>query len=419
MPRTVLLAFCSAFVLAAACGDASSQGAAAPGAAAPAGAAAPVETRPANAANLKPAFPGQTRAPALKTSTALQVQTLTSDLQNPWGLAFLPDGRMLITEKPGRLNLMSADGKSRTQIAGLPPVDARGQGGLLDVALSPDFASSGMVYWCYSEPGARGMNSTAAARGKLVLGDKPRLEQVQVVFSQKPKLSSTLHYGCRFAFPKRAQGGDGTFFLTLGERSTLEGRRQAQRLDGHLGKVVRLNFDGSVPADNPFARGGGLPEIWSYGLRNVQSAAIAPDGRLWTVEHGPKGGDELNHPEKGKDYGWPTISYGVEYAGGPIGQGVSQQAGMEQPVYYWDPVIAPSGMTFYTADLIPEWKGSVFIGGLRVARLVRLTLQGDRVTGEEWLLDDEAKRIRDVRQGPDGALYLLTDEGDLMRVAPA
>jgi aldose sugar dehydrogenase len=247
-----------------------------------------------------------------------------------------------------------------------------------------------------------------------VLDGAPRVEGVQVLFSQVPKMDSTMHYGCRLAF-----ANDGTFFLTTGERSILPGRRQAQQLNSHLGKVVRLNPDGSIPADNPFANGAGRPEIWSYGHRNMQGAAMRPGTtQYWTHEHGARGGDEVNKVERGKDYGWPTITYGVEYAGGRIGEGISQRPGMEQPVYYWDPVIAPSGMAFYTGDLVPEWKGNLFIGGLKTQNLVRLVLDGDRIKAEEWLLKDLGKRIRDVRNGPDGALWLLTDEGDLLRVAP-
>jgi len=334
-------------------------------------------------------------------------------------LAFLPDGRMLVTERPGRLNLISADGKARVQIAGLPAVEARGQGGLLDVALSPDFAATGQIYWCYAEKGPGG-SGTAAARGRLVLDGPPRVEAVQVVFRQTPKLASSLHYGCRFAFPKAREGGDGTFFLTLGERSILEGRRQAQRLDGTLGKVVRLNLDGSIPRTNPFiGREGVRPEIWSYGHRNLQSAAIDPSGRLWTVEHGARGGDELNRPEAGKDYGWPTISYGTEYSGRPIGEGLTAKSGMEQPVYYWDPVIAPSGLAFYTGDLFAGWKGDAFVGSLGQTHLARLVIKGGQVVAEERLLSELGRRIRDVRQGPDGALYVLTDDGgEIIRISP-
>ncbi len=414
MRRIALIALAASM---AACTDASSQGASPTGG----GAAAPVSTGAANGKDQQPAFPGQTRAPEAASKTAIKTQVLASGFDHPWSLAFLPDGRMLVTEKSGRLNLVTADGASRTAVSGLPAMDARGQGGLLDVALSPDYATTGLIYWCYAEKGEGG-NGTAAARGRLALDGAPRVDNPQVVFRQTPKLDSTMHFGCRFAFPKAGQGGDGTFFLTTGERSIIPGRMQAQRLDGTLGKVIRLNLDGSVPKDNPFVgRAGVRPEIWSYGHRNLQSAAINPaTGALWTVEHGARGGDELNHPQAGKDYGWPTITYGIEYAGGPIGEGLTQKAGMEQPVYYWDPVIGPSGLAFYTGDLFPQWKGNAFVGGLKTKDLVRLVMQGDRVTGEERLLGDLGKRIRDVRQGPDGALYLLTDEADgqLIRVSP-
>lgn len=402
------IALCIAVGLAA-CGKAASQAPAAPGA------LPPVETDRPNAPGQTPAFPGQTRAPGVKTSVPLKVETIATGLDHPWALAFLPDGRMLVSERSGRLNLLSADGKARVQVTGLPEMDARGQGGLLDVALSPDYATTGHIYWCYAEKGEGG-NSTAAARGKLILEGAPRVEQVQVVFRQTPKLNSVLHFGCRFAFAPDGK----TFFLGMGERSILPGRRQAQRLDGTLGKVVRLNLDGSIPADNPFAKGGGRPEIWSRGHRNIQSAATGPDGALWTVEHGARGGDEMNRPEKGKDYGWPTITYGTEYSGLPIGAGITQKAGMEQPVYYWDPVIAPSGLAFSTGRLIPEWKGNAFIGSLKQTHLARLVLRDGKVVGEERLLADLGQRIRDVREGPDGALYVLTDEdeGAVLRISP-
>ena len=409
MRRLALIALAASL---AACNDANSQGAGA----ARDQAAAPFNAAPPNAKGQTPAFPGQTRAPAAVSTTAYKTQVVASGFDHPWSLAFLPDGRMLVTEKSGTLNLVSADGAKRTAVTGLPTVDARDQGGLLDVALSPDYATTGTIFWCYAQKGGAG-NGTAAARGNLVLDGAPRVEGAKVVFVQTPKLDSTKHFGCRFAF-----AGDGTFFLTLGERSILEGRAQAQRLDGHLGKVIRLNLDGSVPKHNPFVgKAGARPEIWSYGHRNLQSAAINPaTGALWTVEHGARGGDELNRPEAGRNYGWPTITYGIEYAGGPIGEGITQKAGMEQPVYYWDPVIGPSGLAFYTGDLLAEWTGNAFVGGLKTKDLVRLVMSGDRVVGEERLLGELGKRIRDVRQGPDGALYVLTDEADgqLIRVSP-
>lgn len=382
---------------------------------APAADAAPVQTAPANVPEFRPAFAGQTRAPAVRTRTPLQVTEVVSGLSKPWALAFLPDGRMLITEKaPAALRILGTDNRLSPPVAGLPRTDGRNQGGLLDVAVAPDFAASPMIYWSYAEP-REGGNGTAVARGRLVAdGAAPRVEGVEVIFRMQPTLDSTLHYGGRLVFAP-----DGKLFVTLGERSVLPGRVQAQDLGSHLGKIVRINPDGSVPADNPFVgRAGARPEVWSYGHRNVLAAALDPQGRLWEIEMGPKGGDELNRPERGRDYGWPTITYGEEYSGEPVGRGITQASGMEQPVYYWDPVISPSGMAIYTGDLFPEWRGNVFVGGLSSKALVRLVLDGDGVVGEERLLTDQDARIREVAQGPDGALYVLTDGGRLLRIAP-
>ena len=376
-----------------------------------------VDQRQANAPRQKPAFAGQTDAPEHGTKVAVDVVTVAEGLQNPWGMVFLPDRRMLVTERPGRLRLVSAEGKLSAAVAGLPAVDARNQGGLLDVTLDPNFATNRLIYWSYAEPRGQGANNTAVARGRLVDGAAPRVENVQVIFHQVPSLESNLHFGSRLVFAR-----DGTLFVTLGDRSITEGRMQAQRMDGLLGKIVRINADGSIPKDNPFAGKDGVrPEIWSIGHRNVQAATLHPTtGELWEVEHGTRGGDELNIVRKGRDYGWPTIAYGIEYAGRPITGNITQKAGMEQPIYYWDPVIAPSGMTFYTGDLFPAWKGSLFIGGLQSTNLVRLVISGERVTGEERLLGQVNERMRDVTQGPDGALYLLTDnaKGRVLKVIP-
>jgi glucose/arabinose dehydrogenase len=378
------------------------------------GSAAPVATPAPNAAGQTPAFPGQTRAPEMKGGVAYQLTTV-AQVQKPWGLAFLPDGQLLITEKAGALRVL-ADGKLSAPVAGVPKVDARGQGGLLGLAIDPKFAANGLIYFSFSEADPAGGNHTAVARGKLDVAGG-RLTDVTVIWRQSPSLDSDKHYGGRLVFRR-----DGTLFVTTGERSITAGRMQAQRMDGVLGKVARINTDGSIPKDNPFIGQTGVkPEIWSIGHRNIQAAAINPrTGELWEVEHGTNGGDELNIPRKGKDYGWPTIAYGIEYAGGPITGNITQKAGMEQPVYYWDPVIAPSGMAFYDAALFPAWKGSLFVGGLRTMRLVRLTLDGDKVMGEERLLDDLGARIRDVVVGPDGALYVATDgaDGKIVKVTP-
>jgi aldose sugar dehydrogenase len=375
---------------------------------------------PPNAPNQKPAFAGQTDAPEARTSVALDVTTVAEGLVTPWGLEFLPDGRMLVTEKAGRLRIVAKDGKLSEPVAGVPMVDPRGQGGLLDVALAPDFAKSQMIYWSFSEPREGNENNTAVARGKLVDGAAPRLEGVQVIYHQTPSMNSPLHFGSRLVWNR-----DGTLFVTQGERSITAGRMQSQQMDSGLGKIVRINADGSIPKDNPFVGKDGVrPEIWSFGHRNVQAAALHPGtGELWDVEHGTRGGDEVNIARKGKDYGWPTIAYGIEYQGGPITGGVTQKDGMEQPVYYWDPNIAPSGMTFYTGELFPAWKGNLFIGGLAGRALVRLVVDAQgKVTGEERLLRDmqPRERIRDVKEGPDGAIYLATDnpKGRILRVAP-
>ncbi|HYH37709.1 MAG TPA: PQQ-dependent sugar dehydrogenase [Azospirillum sp.] len=346
----------------------------------------------------------------------LRVATVAGGLEHPWGMAFLPGGGMLVTERPGRLRLVSAAGAVSEPIAGVPKVDARGQGGLLDVALDPDFGRNRLVYISYSEPGEGG-NSTAVARGTLS-DDARALRDVKVVFSQKPKVQSRLHFGSRLVFDRA-----GNLFVTLGERSDPQFRTRAQDLDSHFGKVVRIRPDGSVPKDNPFVgKAGALPEIWSYGHRNMQGAALHPaTGALWASEHGPRGGDEINVPQPGKNYGWPVVSHGVNYDGTPVGTGQQKAPGMEDPVYQWTPVIAASGMAFYTADAVPGWKGSLFNGGLVCRCVVRLELDGTRVTHEERLFGELGQRIRDVRQGPDGALYLLTDDdrGALLRAAPA
>jgi aldose sugar dehydrogenase len=378
----------------------------------------PVETRPPHGVGQEPAFEGQTRAPSRTAGVDFEAETVAGGLEHPWAVEVFEDGRMLVTERPGRLRVVTKEGELSTPVAGLPEVDAEGQGGLLDVAIDPEFSSNQTIYWSYAEPREDG-NGTALARGRLITGEgDPRVEDVQVIFRMLPSLRSSAHFGSRIAFRS-----DDTLFLTLGERSILEGRVQSQDLGSHLGKVVRIHKDGTVPVDNPFVdQAGAFPEIWSYGHRNPQGSAIHPEtGALWTVEHGAMGGDELNAPEAGKNYGWPIITYGLEYSGDPIGEGITAQEGMEQPLYYWDPVIAPSGMLFYTGELFPAWQDSLFIGSLGGEHLVRLTLEDERVIGEERLLTDLGERIRDVVQGPDGAIYIVTDEDDgrLLKLVPA
>jgi glucose/arabinose dehydrogenase len=343
-----------------------------------------------------------------------RVETVAGGLENPWAIAFLPDGRKLVTERPGRLRILGADGKLSPPVAGLPPVAAVGQGGLLDVALAPDFAGSRRIYFTYAEPRDGGLNGTSVAHARLVEEKgAARLDDLKVIFRQEPARGGGFHFGSRLAFAR-----DGNLFVTLGERNAKD---PAQDLSGHLGKVVRIRPDGSVPADNPFARKEGVrPEIWSYGHRNPQSAAIHPaTGKLWTVEHGARGGDEINVPEAGKNYGWPVISYGRDYSGAKIGEG-TQKAGMEQPIFYWDPSIAPSGMAFYTGNAFPGWRGNLFVGSLVLRHLNRLELDGEKVVKEERLLIGLGERIRDVRQAPDGTLWLLTDsrQGRVLRISP-
>lgn len=364
--RTPLLTASAALAAAlAACGPAPAQ---------PGQAGAPVESRAPNAPEQKPAFAGQTRAPGLNSAISGQYQTLASGLDHPWGMAFLPTGEILVTERAGRLRVYGKDGKLSPAVTGLPAIYAQGQGGLLGVAIDPDYAKNGLVYWSYAEE-TDGVNGTAVARGKLALGAAPKVDDVQVIWRQTPKMASALHFGGRLVF-----GRDGKLFITTGERSIPAGRVQAQNLDGTLGKVVRINADGSIPSDNPFVNtAGAKPDIWSLGHRNIQSATLDAQGRLWTVEHGARGGDELNRPEPGKNYGWPLITYGEEYSGKPISEGATQKAGLEQPVYYWDPVIAPSGMALYNGALFPALKGSLLIGSMREQHVARLVLKDDKV----------------------------------------
>lgn len=340
----------------------------------------------------------------------LTVQAIAKGLEHPWSLEFLPDKRMLVSERPGRLRIVAADGRISEPLSGVPRVHASGQGGLLDVALSPTFEKDRLVYLSFAES-AEGRAGTAVARGRL---GESALENTQIIWRQQPKVNGSNHWGSRIVFRP-----DGTLFVTLGERFNYSD--SAQDLSTTIGKIVRINADGSAPTDNPFVkRAGARPEIWSYGHRNVQAAALDPaTGQLWTAEHGARGGDELNRPEAGKNYGWPVISYGVHYSYLKIGEGTAKE-GMEQPVYYWDPVIAPSGMIFYTGELFRGWRDSILIGSLTPGLLVRLLMKNGQVAQEERYLGDVRERIRDVRQAPDGSVFLLTDarNGQILRITP-
>jgi glucose/arabinose dehydrogenase len=343
----------------------------------------------------------------------LTIETAASGLSFPWAIAFLPDGRMLVTERAGRMRLVAKGGNVSPPVEGVPPVAARGQGGLHDVIVDRDFAKNRTIYFCFAMP-VSGGGQTALARARLSDGNPPRLDEVKVLFQQDGPPSSGNHFGCRIV-----QARDGNLFLTTGDHFRY--RDEAQNLGNHLGKVIRLTPDGRVPSDNPFVkRADAKPEIWSYGHRNMQGAALHPQsGKLWTHEHGARGGDEINIPEAGKNYGWPVITYGIDYSGAKIGVGTHRD-GMEQPVKYWVPSIAPSGMAFYTGDLFPKWRGNLFVGALAGQMLVRLDVNGEKVGSEERLLQNVRERIRDVRQGPDGALYLATDNsnGRILRVSP-
>lgn len=360
----------------------------------------------------QPAFPEQTRAPALQSGVTLKAEPLIEGLENPWAVALLPDGSALITERPGRLKLYK-DG-TVTEVTGIPEVSAEGQGGLLDVAISPDFKRSRTVYLSYAEP-REGGNGTTVARMQLA-DDGASVDNVMVLFRQQPTYDGDLHFGSRIV-----PNPDGTLFVTLGERSDVPIRDSAQDMSNHLGKLVRIGRTGDVPADNPFVGQDGIqPEIYASGLRNVQAATLDAEDRLWTIEHGPQGGDEVNRPEAGKNYGWPVITYGEDYSGAPINEGITAKDGMEQPLYYWDPVIAPSGADFYDGPMMADWQGDLLIGAMSPPALVRLKLDGDKVVGEERF-DPEIGRIRDVQVAKDGAIWVVTDDpdGGLYRLTPA
>ncbi len=371
---------------------------------------APVETKAPNT-KYKPAFEGQTRIGSVKTKTAFEGKMLSKDLNKPWGITSLPDGRFLITERGGTMIIASSSGNLSDRITGLPVVNAAGQGGLLGITIDPAFSDNRMIYWTFSENSSEG-NLTAVAKGKLSADDK-KIEDITVIYRATPAYKGTLHYGSRILFDKT-----GNLIFSTGERSDKETRPQAQDIKSGLGKVLRITTDGKPAPDNPFLDNkDARPELYSYGHRNVQGLAFHPvTGDLWENEFGPRGGDELNRIQAGKNYGWPTITYGQEYSGETVGDGITQKEGLEQPVYYWDPVLSPSGMTFYSSDSIPEWKNNLFISGLSSTHIARLVIENNKVVGEERLLADEAQRFRDVTQGKDGALYAVTDNGRLYRI---
>jgi aldose sugar dehydrogenase len=357
----------------------------------------------------------QTNAPAAP-HTAITVEEITTGLDHPWSLQFLPDGRFLVTERPGRIRIVSTNGAISPAVAGVPRVMNSGQGGLLDILLAPDFEKSGTIYFSFAEPRGLFKNGTSVASARLVLDAKSgHLEDLKIIFRQEPAIASSAHFGSRLVFDKT-----GALFVTTGERYTE--KASAQDLTTHLGKVIRIMPDGSIPKDNPFyAQNSKLNDIWSYGHRNLQGAALDPaTGQLWTTEHAAKGGDELNHPEAGKNYGWPIITWGTDYDGSKIGEGTAKE-GMEQPVYYWNPSIGTSGLAFYTGDLFKDWKGNILAGGLAGMTLERLVLKDGQVTAVEHLLTDRGERIRDVRQSSEGAVYALTDDvnGTLLRLTPS
>ena len=376
-----------------------------------AGTLPPVETQKANT-NYKPAFEGQTRIAGVKTETPYEVKIISRDLSAPWAVTSLPDGRLAITEKAGTLRIATTDGTLSAKITGFPAVDDRRQGGLLDVAPAPDFETSRLLYFTFAERTSQG-SLTAVGKGKLS-ADEKKIENFQVIYRAVPYFDNSMHFGSRIVFDK-----NGNIFVSTGERSDLTTRPKAQLLDNGYGKVVYITTEGKPVAGNPFINTpGALPEIYTYGHRNAQGLDIHPvTGDLWLNEMGPRGGDELNLIKPGKNYGWPTITYGIEYSGQAISNGATQKDGLEQPVYYWDPVLSPSGMAFYTSNAVPEWENNLFIGGMSSKHIARIVLKDNKVIGEERLLTNENQRFRDVGMGKDGALYAVTDEGRLYRIA--
>ena len=371
---------------------------------------APVETEKPNS-DLKPAFAGQTRVAGVTTQTPYQTKMLTDKLDRPWGIVALPDGRLLVTEKEGTMRIVSNTGKVSEKITGLPEVNDSGQGGLLGVTIDPNFANNRMLYWTFSEKTNEG-NLTAVAKGRLA-SDETIVENATVIFRATPGHKGNLHYGSRILFDQQ-----GYLVFSTGERSDKETRPQAQQLNSANGKILRITTDGKAAPGNPFANTPNARlEIYSYGHRNVQGLAFHPvTGDLWENEFGPLGGDELNLIQPGKNYGWPIITYGMEYSGDEIGTHIGQKEGLEQPVYYWDPVLSPSGMTFYTGTAMPEWNTNLFISGLSSTHIARLVIENNKVVGEERLLKEERQRFRDITQGKDGALYTVTDSGRLYRI---
>ncbi len=381
---------CTLVVLIAACGSVSAQS---------------FNDAPPNAEGQTPAFANQTRAPVIDSEVTLQREVIAEGLEHPWGMDQLPDGSWIVTERPGRMRIVAPDGTLSDPVSGLPEVDARDQGGLLDVIVAGDFDQTRRVWWSFAQPRGDGANATAVATGTLA-ADNSAMTDVQVIFQQQPAWQSTKHFGSRLVFDRQ-----GKLFVTTGERSAPQPRQLAQDLDTHLGKVLRIEPMGGPAAGNPDISGA-LAEIWSYGHRNLQSAALGPDGALWTVEHGPRGGDELNRPQPGLNYGWPEVTYGVDYSGAIMGEGITKRDDVEQPIYYWDPVIAPSGLVFYDGAMFPEWQGDALIGGLADKSLVRLTIDGGQVSGEARYLQGEG-RVRDVDvSAQDGAVMILIDAAD-------
>ena len=370
----------------------------------------PVETQNPNS-DYKPAKSGQTRVAGVKTKTAYKVDKIAEKLGLPWAVIPLPDGRLLITEKKGSMQILDANGAFVKKITGFPEVNSSGQGGMLDVALDPNFSKNKMIYWSYSEKNEDG-NLMAVAKGELNETES-RINNPAVIFRATPALKSTLHYGSRLVFDK-----DGNLFVSTGERSIPEGRKQSQWLNSGLGKIFKITKEGKPAPGNPFInQKDAMPEIFAYGIRNAQSLDIHPaTGELWEAEFGPKGGDEVNIIKAGKNYGWPTITYGIEYSGGKVGDGIQQKEGMEQPIYYWDPVLSPGGMTFYKGNNIPEWKNNLFICGLSSMHIARLVIENNKVVGEERLLDDKKERFRDVAYF-NGMLYAVTEGGNLYRIS--